>query len=256
MIISMNMSSSPNKESPKSPKDPTMSDRWELKGKWGQNHGIMLQKKSLTNITGHGLLYANRQISEEMRLILSCNGTTGKLDCMALHLQMWATWTSLPPSLEYLRGVEVDFRVFNYARAHWRGGDGPGITAQHLLRLIGGFFECGPRFSGKPLNRELRLANITVNLVRVPCNLAIECDNDHKYRHWNNDSREDLYFGLADCLDKLQRSGLLFGRLQMLKLRCEGKADMEWEITDEGDTTKTAKEWAAYGWAPGLQFRN
>lgn len=145
-----------NAEPPKSPKDLTLSDRCEFEGIWGQNAGTMVQKNSLAKVTCHGLLFSNRQVSEELRHILSYNGTTGKLDCMAVDLRLWATWTLLPLTLEYL---QVNFRIFNCVSIQWCGDGGRGLVAQHLLGLVGGFFEFGPRFFGKPLNRGLCLEN-------------------------------------------------------------------------------------------------
>ena len=41
----------------------------------------------------------------------------------------------------------------------------------------------------------------------------------------------------------------------MLKLRWEGKLELDWKFPDKEDITKTALEWAGYGWPPGLKLR-
>jgi len=48
-------------------------------------------------------------------------------------------------------------------------------------------------------------------------------------------------------LGNIQDSGLLFERADMLKLRCDGMNDKEWEVTARGDIIRTANLWAKYG---------
>lgn len=113
-------------EPPVSPEDPTISNRWELDTEPNFKTGIILEKKPLADVTCRGLLYSNVQVMDEVRNALSRNGVTCKLDCMFQNWKVWATWTSLPPSLERLRIVEVDFRLFSCNCKQWRGIGGGG----------------------------------------------------------------------------------------------------------------------------------
>lgn len=189
----------------------------------------------------------------EVRNALSRNGMTCKLDCMFQNWKVWATWTSLPPSLERLRIVEVDFRLFSCNCKQWRGIGGGGTIIRQLLRLMGGLFTYGSRFVGKAIGHKLFLESITVVCVCVPASLVKVSNDGHQC--WPQDQGEAPYDHLAFWLGRLQDNGLLFGLVETLKLRCDGRDDKEWGVTDRGDTTKTAKEWAGYGWVPGMKLR-
>lgn len=67
---------------------------------------------------------------------------------------------------------------------------------------------------------------------------------------------EDLDYGallgLELTLWQLADSGLMFGKVDLIRLHCEDKV-REWKVKDVEESSKiaTAKEWAPYGWSPG-----
>ena len=152
-----------------------------------------------------------------------------------------------PASPTYVRHVEVNVRMFNYSMSQWNGDAGPGIMVTYLLRLLGGFFEYGPQFLGRPLERPLYLETLILSVVQVPTTPGNERDTYGD--DWRHPSQDAMYRSFALELLIVQRSGLLFGRAKMLKLRCDGRDDMEWNITHQGDedTIRNAREWAPYG---------
>ena len=241
-------------EPPISPEDPTLSDRHDFDEAYGRKRGIMFEKSSLAYFTCCGLLCADRQISKEMHDIISRNGNIWQLDCMIQDHRLWPTWLSLPASPKYLRRVEVNLRAFSFKRSQWGSDGGPGEMVVLLLRLLGGFFEYGPRFLGRPLESPLHLESLVVSLVAVP---AIPGRNEDSRPVWGHPALELMCRIFALQLKKIQSSGLLYGRVKMLKLRCEGRLDKEWAITDQGEhATWSAREWAPYGWVPGLKLGN
>ena len=74
----------------------------------------------------------------------------------------------------------------------------------------------------------------------MPSPLGEDDDGDN-WRPGDSDHLSAAYTYLTYFLDTLQCSGLLFGRVEVLKLRYGGEIDEEeWEITDHGNTTNTA----------------
>lgn len=58
--------------------------------------------------------------------------------------------------------------------------------------------------------------------------------------------------GLNHMCRLLVGSGLLYGRVECIKLHCHGESK-EWRIEDKdaAEKTKTAKSWGPYGWMLG-----
>ncbi len=153
---------------------------------------------------------------------------------------------SLPPSSEHLRDVEVDFRFYNLSADQWLSDVGEGCIARHLVKLLSGFLECGPSFPGAKLRHPLHLRSSIVTLVLVSARPPRDNDENPLWR-LVGDYQSIAYARLAVFLGNIQDSGLRFGRVDMLKLRCDGMNDKEWEVTARGDTIRTANLWAKYG---------
>ncbi len=89
---------------------------------------------------------------------------------------------SLPLSLGHLRDVEVDFCFYNRSADQWLDDVGEGCIAQHLVKLLSGFLECGPSFSGEKLRHPLHLRNSIVTLVRVSARPPRDDDENPSWR--------------------------------------------------------------------------
>ncbi len=153
---------------------------------------------------------------------------------------------SLPPSPGHLRDVEVDFCFYNRSADQWLDDVGERCIARHLVKLPSGFLECGPSFPGAKLRHPLHLRNIIVTLVRVSARPPRDNDENPSWRlvgHYQSIA----YARLAVFLSNVQDSGLLFETADMLKLRCDGMDDKEWEVTAREDIIRTANLWAKYG---------
>jgi len=68
-----------------------------------------------------------------------------------------------------------------------------------------------------------------------------------------SNGEQNALWNLRDYLEKLAGSGLLFGKVKILSLKC-GCHKKEWDIIDMGDVTKAAQCWAPYGWGPVLDL--
>ena len=240
-------------EPPTSPEDPMLSDRHDFDQTYDRRRGIMFEQRPLAPVTCCGLLCTNRQISREMHDSISRHGVVWKLDCMIQNHHLWPTWLSLPASPTYLRHVEVNMRIFNYSKSQWGADGGPGIMVILLLRLLGGFFEYGPRFLGQPLESPLQLDSLIVSLIPLPETPGKKEDPNPSWRHPNPGTIHSIF---ASQLSRVQRSGVLSGRVKTLKLCSKGSIDKELKITDRGeDAIWNEREWAGYVWAPGLRLR-
>lgn len=225
-------------------------DRWENGNPWGADHGIVYERRP-ASIFCLGLLCCNRQISGEMKSAIArkCDGSEGgvtyKLDIMVQHMQLWPTWTSIPASPQHMRHVEVEIRIFTYSDLKFRYDRRhmPGAVAMHLLRLLSGFLTHGPLFipQSKPLSYVLHAESLTVNLISIP-----EGFPTAQYE-WEGAYRIHAFKRMKELLGHLNDSGLLSGKVEMVKLRNGDEAE-EWEIEDKGCNSGVAQQWARYGW--------
>ncbi len=103
-----------------------------------------------------------------------------------------------------------------------------------------------PQLFRRKFRHPLHLRSIIVTLVRVSARPPRDDDENPSWR-LVGDYQSIAYARLAVFLGNIQDSGLLFGRADMLKLRCDGMDDKEWEVTARGDTIRTANLWAKYG---------
>lgn len=114
-----------------------------------------------------------------------------------------------------------------------------------ILHLLGQFFTLWPDI---PLQGSLRSAlkvdELTTNYLWMHEGQRIDWSS-------SDDSAEESVLNSlwGCCLYQLERSGMLFGRVGIVRLRKPGTV-RELKVEDHGDTTATAKEWTAYWWAP------
>ncbi|MCJ1419101.1 hypothetical protein MMC32_005453 [Xylographa parallela] len=226
-----------------------ISGRWMCYDKkWGHNDGIKFENEAI-RISSLGLLRTNHQTATELREVIARRGgVTYKLDCTAHYNQLWPTWLSLPAPPQYLKDIEVDFRVLTYGNAQfvgYNGYRGPGRILTHLLQLLGGFFAYGPQFSkGREPPFPFCVDTITIIFWR-----SEDTENwvDTKKRE---DSLEGPIYNLKEWLEKLQLTGLLFGKVRRIRFCWDGMMN-EWEVFDQRNTTLYTQDWAPYGWTLG-----
>lgn len=227
------------------------------------------------------MLRCNGQTSQEMRDAIrlqnksSGEGIRYSLDCMIDTTNLWTTWIALPAPPKYLKRLEVDFRDFT-ENPQWSGdGGGIGPIGRNLLRLLGQFVSRGHQLTCRQCDQK-RLARdsqficesckmkrpyievLEVNFVRRPGSTkqVVLGPKWGEMRQRGLDVRNDpdsrTLLGLGACLHRLSQSGLLFGMVGLIRLRCEGTVqECKVEDRDFGVKIHTAKLWASYGWVPG-----
>ena len=244
---------------PKSPQE--AGERWSEESRLGRFRGIKHSTAPIT-YTCSGLLQSNRQIPRELQEAIEWNGGVEyHLDIMVGEASLWPTWLALPAPVKYARKMTVDFR--NCSRTYgimWVGDGGPGRVVQNLLRLLGQFVASGPRFLGSRNGvpgasmPELRLEVLELHLVRMPDDAKPVVDED--FGHVYPDPEEEAEFRLQQRLSSLAGSGLLFGKVGVVRLRWEDGGKEWWvEDRDEVDKVATGRLWAPYGWVPGEELR-
>ncbi|MCJ1320992.1 hypothetical protein MMC15_006333 [Xylographa vitiligo] len=137
-----------------------------------------------------------------------------------------------PPLPQYLKDIEVDFRVLNYGHTQfvgygYNGYRGAGRILKRLLKLLGGFFAYGPQFSlGREPPFPFCVDTIPIIFWRV-----------EETQGWlDTKKREDSVRGpirkRKEWLEKLQLTGLLWEKVRRIRLCWDWMAN-EWQVFDQ-----------------------
>lgn len=188
-------------------------------------------------------------------------GVQYKLDLMVWDCSLQPTWLSLPAPPGCVKTAEVALRIFRHGGP--QRAKRPSVLAQYLLQLLHLFLTNGPQFILDARHSEhrqplypLHLDMLIINLVPMqsPSNSAMNDFLGQKRRPEDflaaeRKAAEELGRYLL-CLSK---SGLLFGKIRLLRLHY-GKSSQRFLVVERGDRTETAKDWAEYGWGPVLRI--
>ncbi|MCJ1452247.1 hypothetical protein MMC28_002589 [Mycoblastus sanguinarius] len=218
-------------------------DRWQEEDRWNscQHRVSTMYEQEPAIYACAGLLCCNRQayleVLEAITRKTATDGIKYKLDCMSNGTLLWPTWIALPAPLKYVRRMDVDYRLFI-------GEDGQkfeGESAHLLLGLLGKLVGNGPHFTNKHRpGWNLHIDVLEINYVPVHIDLqplVFYADyvkmnvNEKEYISDTYGPQVNILWGVERELGCLVDSSLLFGKVNVLRLRCGDKI-RQWKMEE------------------------
>ncbi|KAL8727193.1 MAG: hypothetical protein Q9166_006230 [cf. Caloplaca sp. 2 TL-2023] len=220
--------------------------------------------------TFHGPASALSQCSHKIRQEVSelvtkrslTKGVTYELDVMLKGGMLWPTWINLPYPVTKMDHLQANLRLFDVRDGDglfW-GAGGPGLTFVVLFSLLNRLLHHGPRFLYKKgMTQGLEIDQLTINV--MPGYGKVLQPDDGRFRDEENPmlkceqhverDHKRIYQFICRHIDDVVRQGLLFGKVQTLKI-CLGDTMTEYLVKETTPEATPSAKWRTWGFVWGV----
>ena len=212
------------------------------------------------------LLQTSKQIHDEVRALLDTEHQRQhqrpkcKLDIIATRPNVWPTWIRTPiPRFSGPYDLDVELRLFDVVSPMplFTANGWPGIIGEPLMVILNRILAYGPQLSQSDPNFPgLEVSTLTMNIRHCVSDQAVSEGPRKKPQRGSGrgDLVETAFSSLLGFMQRLERQGVLVGRVVQMTVVCEklGRSATVLVEDREHETERVCEFWEKHGfkWGP------